>query len=151
MAGLGEPLLPPDAKKTYSIKAPRETHWRTASCAEVECEGREHGWVMLIDETTELGQRQAHYIRKVSGRRFRAETENGLTSFTFEPGQTCFTEHEVPLGKPELYVVRDGDLRETLQQVGQRKGNVRVHTRPEDWADDFATHQQKIADAIQEG
>lgn len=140
-----EPLLPEHAKKTYSIRAPRATHFRKASCAEVECEGREHGWVSLIDERTELGQRQAHYIRKLSGRRFAEETVNGLTSFTFEPGQTCFTEHEVPLGKPELYVVRDGDLR-TVKPT-----NVRLHTRAEDWVDDLATHQQKIADAIQEG
>lgn len=139
-----EPLLPANAKKTYSIMAPKATHFRKASCAEVECQGQEHGWVSLIDERTELGQRQAHYIRKQSGRRFREETENGLTSFTFEPGQTCFTPHEVPLGKPELYVVRDGDLSVNL-------GNIRQHTRPEDWVDDFATHQQKIADAIQEG
>jgi hypothetical protein len=139
-----EPLLPAHAKKTYSIKAPRSTHFRKAGCAEVECEGLLHGWVCLIDETTELGQAQAHYIRKLSGRRFREETENGLTAFTFEPGQTCFTEHEVPLGKPELYIVRDGDLTRNLK-------NVRLHSRAEDWADDFATHQQKIADAIQEG
>lgn len=145
------PLLPSGAKKTYSIVAPRATHYRKASCAEVECEGQEHGWVMLIDERTELGRRQAHYIRSVSGRRFTEQTETGLTSFTFEAGQTCFTEHEVPLGKPELFVVRDGDLRESLAQVRQRRGNIRLHQRPEDWADDLATHQQTIADAIQEG
>lgn len=143
--GVLEPLLPPHAKKTYLIKAPKATHWRKASCIEVGCEGQEHGWVSLIDERTELGQRQAHYIRKLSGRRFREETENGLTSFTFEPGQTCFTEHEVPLGKPELYLVRGGDSR---RWTGM---DDRVHTRAEDWVDDFATHQQKIADAIKEG
>lgn len=141
-----QPLLPAHAKKTYSIKAPKATHFRKASCAEVECEGLAHGWVCLIDETTELGQRQAHYIRAVSGRRFREErSEQGLTSFTFEPGQTCFTPHEVPLGKPELYIVRGGDLR------GNPLKEVRLHSRAEDWADDFATHQQQIADAIQEG
>jgi hypothetical protein len=140
-----EPLLPEHAKKTYSIRAPRATHWRAASCTEVACEGQEHGWVMLIDERTELGQRQAHYIRRESARRFTEQTEGGLTSFTFEPDQTCFTPHEVPLGKPELYIVRDGDLRTV------RPTNVRLHQRAEDWADDFATHQQTIADAIQEG
>ncbi len=140
-----EPLLPAHAKQTFSIKAPPATHFRKASCTEVECEGQEHGWVSLIDETTELGQRQAHYIRKLSGRKFREEqSELALTVFTFEPGQSCFTEHEVPLGKPELFIVRDGDLHQHL-------GNARVHTRAEDWADEFATHQQKIADAIQKG
>lgn len=140
-----EPLLPASAKKTYSIKAPLATHWRKATCAEIACGGYENGWVSPIDETTERGQRQAHYIRALSGRQFTEETsEQGLTLFTFEAGQTCFTPHEVPLDMPELFIVRDGDLREN-------RGNVRVHQRPEDWADDFATHQQKIADAIEKG
>lgn len=141
-----EPLLPAHAKKTYSIMAPRATHFRKATCSEVDCEAEEFGWVSVIDEGTELGKRQAHYIRKLSGRRFHEEHSEleGRTVFTFEAGQSCFTEHEVPLGKPELYIVRDGDLQQNL-------GNVRQHTRPEDWVDDLATHQQKIADAIQEG
>lgn len=141
-----QPLLPEHAKKTYSIIAPRATHFRKATCAEVECEGREHGWISPIDETTELGQRQAYYIRKLSGRKFTEErSDEGLTLFTFEPGQDCFTPHEVPIGRPELFVVRDGDLRTVKPK------NVRVHKRGEDWVDDLATHQQTIADAIQEG
>jgi hypothetical protein len=131
--------------KTYSIRSPRATHWRKAACAEVECGGHLHGWVSLIDETNELGQQQAHYIRKISGRRFTEERNPlGLTAFTFEAGQTCFTPHEVPLGRPELYIVRDGDLFEN-------RGNVRLHQRAEDWADDLATRTQKIADAIEKG
>lgn len=142
-----EPLLPPNAKKTYSVLAPKSTHFRKASCAEVECAGMEHGWVSLIDERTELGQRQAAYIRAHSGRKFTEERdEQGRTMFTFEAGQACFTEHQVSLGRPELYIVRDGDLRGL-----PKGGSVQKHVNGEDWADDFATHQQKIADAIQEG
>lgn len=139
------PLLPAHAKKTYSIKMPRATHWRKASCEEVGCAGQEFGWVSPIDETTELGQKQAYYIRSLSGRRFREETSaEGLTLFTFEPGQRCFTEHEVPIGRPELFIVRRGDLDHDL-------GERRLHTRAEDWVDDFATHTQAIADAIEKG
>ena len=138
------PLLRPQDKKTYSILSPKATHWRKASCEEVECEGLQHGWMMLIDERTELGQKQAYYIRKLSGRKFTEETCEGLTSFTFEAGQTCFTEHEVPLDRPELYVVRRGDLEHDL-------GEKKVHANGENWADDFATHQQQIADAIEKG
>lgn len=136
--------LPPSQTKTYSIHAPKATHFRPASCLEVECAGMENGWASLIDEATELGQRQAHYIRKLSGRKFTEQRmDDGKTLFTFEAGQTCFTPHQVPLGKPELFIVRDGDYRQY--------GAGRLHANAEDWADDFATHQDKFATAIERG
>ncbi|UOZ10546.1 hypothetical protein [Amycolatopsis sp. WQ 127309] len=141
-----KPLLPAHAKKTYSIIAPRATHWRKATCDEVDCEAQEFGWASAIDETTDLGQRQAQYIRTLSGRRFGEHRNSaGLTIFEFAPGQQCFTAHEVPLGRPELFVVRGGDTR------GWTNEGNRVHANGEDWVDDFATHQQKIADAIEKG
>ena len=70
----------------------------------------------------------------------------GLTEFTFEAGQTCFVEHRVPLEREPLYVVRDGDWR------GNPRGTApRIHTRPDDWVDDFAEHQQRLADRFEQG
>lgn len=136
--------LPPSQTKTYSIHAPAATHFRKASCEEIGCEAMENGFASLIDETTELGKKQAYYIRKLSGRKFTEDSpEEGKTLFTFEAGQTCFTPHQVPLGKPELYIVRDGDYR--------RYGNGRLHANAEDWVDDFVTHQDKFATAIERG
>ena len=65
-----DPQLPTDAMKTYSIMAPKSTHFRKATCAEMDCPSYLHGWATIIDERTELGQEQAHYIRKLSGRKF---------------------------------------------------------------------------------
>lgn len=124
--------------KVYSIRAPRATHFRPATCEEVECGGQEHGWMARIDETTDLGKQQAHYIRALSGRKYaESRDESGKTLFVFEAGQECFTEHILPLHRPALFVVRD------RREIQRR--------RPEDWVDDFVTHQQLIADAIQEG
>lgn len=131
--------------QTYTIKAPLATHFRAATCAEVECAAHVHGWVSRIDESTDLGQRQAGYIRHHSGRRFtETRDEAGLTVFTFPAEQTCFTEHKVPLHRPELFLVRGGNLTTST-------GEVRRHANGEDWADDLQTHQQKIADTFEKG
>lgn len=136
--------LPPDKMKTYSIHAPAATHFRKASCMEVECEAMENGFASLIDETTELGKKQAYYIRKLSGRKFvETSPEEGKTLFTFESGQSCFIDHQVSLEKPELFIVRDGDYR--------RYGSGRLHANADDWVDDFVTHQDKFATAIERG
>lgn len=148
-----EPLLPPHLRKTYRIASPLTTHWRTVTCAEYECLPYLNGWTSRIDERTDLGQAQARYIRFNSGRSFKEERdEAGMTLFHFEPGQQPFDDaerthstHKLPIGKPELFIVRGGDHR------GNPRQEFRRHARPEDWVDDFANHQQKIADAIQKG
>lgn len=143
------PALPADAMTTYRIARPKGTHWRPARCAEVDCAPYLHGWRTVIDESTEQGQAQAHYIRNVAGRGFtEARDEAGLTVFTFAAGQACFAahQHRAPLDREPLYVVRGGDWR------GNPRGTQpRVHTRPEDWVDDFATHQITLADRLAQG
>lgn len=141
------PRLEASEMRTYSIVAPRSTHFRPASCSEVGCPHFHYGWITTVDENLELGQAQAHYIRKVSKRQY-TETKDakGLTSFRFEAGQECFTQHKVRLDKPELFVVRDGDWR------GNPRGTpVRKHVRAEDWVEDFALHQGKVSDRVRKG
>lgn len=141
-----EPKNPVETMKTYAVTQPRATHMRAATCAEAECAAHTRGWRTVVDERTDRGIAQAHYIRHDRTRRHtETRDETGLTVFEFEAGQTCFAPHEVPVGKPPLLVVRGGDWR------GNPRGEHRVHTRAEDWVDDFATHQQTIADAIQQG
>lgn len=137
-----EPVGPVHAYKSYEIVSPISTHYRDGTCDEAGCLAQRHGWRTVVDESTELGQRQAHYIRTQSGRRFTEErTAAGLTDFIFEPGQRCFAVHKVPLERPEIYVVRGGDWR---AQVGQ----PRIHTSPDAWVNDFAEHQDRIARVV---
>lgn len=156
-----EPLLPPQFRKTYQIKAPLATHWRKAGCAEVDCQHYLEGWLTVVDETTELGQKQAHYIRTESGRKFvesrgyefpddelgERRIAETLTCFRFEPGQRCFGSgsHKLPLGKPELYLLRGGDHR------GNPRQELTRFSGPQAWLDDFGEHQERIADAVQKG
>jgi hypothetical protein len=137
------PKAPADAFKTYQIVSPLSTHYRDGTCAEAGCLAHQHGWQTSVDETNDLGQRQAHYIRKLSGRRFtERRTELGLTAFTFVAGQACFSTHKVPLERPEFYVVKGGDWR------GNPRGDRRVHSGPDAWVNDFGEHQDRIARAV---
>jgi hypothetical protein len=107
-----------------------------------------NGWQSTIDESTVLGQQQAHYIRKQSGRAFtESRTEGALTVFSFEAGQRCFDagNHRARLDRPELYLVRGGDWR------GNPTGEQRQHANAADWVEDFGEHQQRIADQIERG
>lgn len=141
------PELPAAAYKTYAISSPLATHYRDASCSEVDCQAQEHGWRTVVDESTDLGQRQAAYIRRESGRKYTEERQpDTLTAFTFEAGQTCFESHKVSLQRPELFLVRGGDWR------GNPRGDLPFqHGSPESWLDDFGTHQESLAEHIERG
>ena len=147
------PMFRPDsplsaaAMKTYEIVAPIDTHFREASCAEVECDGYRLGWKTIVDESTELGQRQAYYIRRQSRRSYTEERVGlTLTAFTFAAGQRCFARepHRVRVGRPEIYIVRGGDWRANL-------GLIRRHASADNWVDDFASHQSKIKTIFERG
>jgi hypothetical protein len=141
------PGLPADLMQTYEIKAPKSTHWRTATCAEVDCEAAERGWKMVLDLTTDLGQRQARYIKHHSGRRFEiADQRDGLVTLIFRGGQECFQEHRVRTDRPEIYQVRPGDFR------GNPSGRpVRVHTKPEHWIEDFQENTARLTQLAERG
>lgn len=140
------PRIPAQHVRTFQIAAPRSTHWRSASCAEVDCPNLEHGWRTTVDEGTDRGQQQAYYIRHQSGRRFTEHRDPaGLTVFDFEAGQRCFTQHETPIGRPELFLVRDGDWR------GNPRGTAPEQHRPEIWVERFAENLDSIANHINKG
>lgn len=135
---------PVSAYQTFQIAAPLATHWREATCAEVACEQYLTGWRVRLDFLSDADRWAIHN----SGRHFvRHDVAAGETWLAFEAGQPCFraSEHRLPLGRPELYVVRDGDWR------GNPTGSVYQHKRADDWVDQFSTNQDKLAEAIERG
>lgn len=135
------PMLPVQAVKTYQVTSPPDA-MVAAACKQVGCAHWRNGWDTHVDERTDLGMTQAAYIRQRSGRTFKElRTTEGLTVFRFEAHQRCFTEHRT---RPELYMVRGGDWR-------QRIGEPHRYDRPDQWVDDFATHQDRIQTAIDKG
>jgi len=142
------PRLGPGNFKTYQILAPKSTHFRKATCEEFGCDAMANGWKTVVDETSEIGMAQALYIRKHSGRKFREDrgVVDNLTIFIFVAGQRCFREHMLRLDRPEVFLVKDGDHR------GNPRGTEpRRHVRASDWVEDFAEHQDGIAQKIKEG
>jgi len=138
------PNLPTAAYQTFQISAPLETHWRSASCAEVDCPQYLNGWRVRLEGLSEEDRWAIHR----SGRKFeRHEIAAGETWLMFEAGQSCFaaSEHKLPLGRPELFVVRGGDWR------GNPTKEFRQHTSADSWVDEFATNQDKIAEVIERG
>lgn len=131
---------------SYRILNPISTHFRPATCEDVDCEHYLSGWQSLIDESTDLGQRQAHYIRKESARRY-TESRNGagLTVFTFEAGQSCFgaSKHRTNVGLNPLFAV------DRLNDSG--RVSRRVHSSAGSWGDDLHTHTDDLLGEIGKG
>lgn len=140
-----KPAGNPEDYKTYQVLQPRKTHFRPASCAEVDCPNYARGWKTTVDVSTQLGRKQANYIRLHSGRRFTFAQTGDLVAFTFSPGQNCFQQHRTSLQRPPLLRIKGGDYR------GNPRNIPTVTHRPEDWLDDFGTHQLRLKQALERG
>jgi hypothetical protein len=139
-----EPQVGPEAYQTYSLRSNPTTHYRSATCSEVGCAGYQNGFKTIVPSDSP----QAQYIRAKSGRQFTEQPAGpGLAEFLFPAGQTCFraTEHRVSLEREPFYLILGGDHRGNPRGTSPRKVGA------EQWVDEFATHQQTIADAIKEG
>lgn len=143
-----QPIGPVTAYRTFQVSRPLSSHWRRATCEEVQCSNFLNGWRTYIDVTTDLGKEQADYIRRHSGRSFTEETAtDGRTAFTFAAGQACFAAdgHRTPLEREGIYIARGGDWR------GNPTGEKRVHARPADWVEEFAEHQDWLTTLKERG
>lgn len=144
-----QPRLGPEYYKTYSWTAPLGSHWRQATCLEYECEDFQTGFVLSIDTSTDLGQKQYFYVTHDRDRSYTMQrVAPDLYKFVYKPGNECFKrgEHRVPIGRPPFYLVHEGDWR------GNPRGTPTLrHRRPEDWIDQFANHNQELSDAVKRG
>ena len=125
------PILPPQAMQTYHIARPVETHFRKATCREAGCGAYERGWMTTVDTSTDLGRKQAYYIRMKSGRKYEFTEQGTLIEFRFPAGQRCFGEHQIPTGREPIFALTGGDWR------GNPRGTRTVR---------FSGHRQYIDD-----
>ncbi len=142
-----EPRLPVQNMKTFSIVSPLSTHWRSATCREVECEAYVNGWKTTIDDSTNQGQLQRDFIRAKAGRHFTEHrNEAGLLVFDFPAGQECFARgnHRVRLDRQERFLIQGGDHRQRIGPVSEEK-------RPELWVERFAENQNRIIEVQERG
>lgn len=143
------PAMGAEAYKTYAMSMPLATHWRPATCDEIDCAAWTNGWVSTFDLGTDLGQQQYAYCKADGSRSFTEQRASlTLVKLVYAPGNRCFqaADHRAPLGRPPRFLVAEGDWR------GNPRGiPARVHTRALDWVEDFSEHQDRLATAIQEG
>jgi hypothetical protein len=140
------PYLPAGSMVTFALSRPRATHFVAIDCKAAGCLAYAHGWTTTADTSTTLGQRQARYIIDHSGRRYVKDEYPPLIDFIFPPGQQCFAGHQRALERDPIAVVRSGDWRGDPARDIRRR-----HTTLEDWVDQFATHQDKLATKMAEG
>jgi hypothetical protein len=133
----------------FNVRSPLATHWREASCEEIDCESYRTGWRLRYDTLPPDMQ----YAATHSGRRYTEITVDfdpdtqqfynpPATFLVFEAGQPCFRsrQHRVPTGRPEVYVARN-------DMTGERV----LHTSPQNWVDHCGEHVESIVDIMKRG
>jgi hypothetical protein len=83
-------LLTPNAyHNAYEAHWPKSTHWRRATCREVNCGDYLNGWVTSLDPR--IYKEQAFFIEHDRERTYKKVIgEDGKHHYYFEAGQRCF-------------------------------------------------------------
>lgn len=140
-----EPVLPPGAYQTYEIDAPLATHWRRATCQEVDCPKYLNGWISKVvrNSSDESILKHACQVYGISWKSI--ELVDGFNCYRFDAGQRCFKfmTHHVPLERPATFYLKGGDWRGS--------DFTRIFDKPEQWIDHFAHHQDKLSSAVERG
>lgn len=131
--------LSPRLLQTFQVAAPGRTHWRPATCPEVECPRYLNGWHTTLDP---IAQADLVHAVRTSGRRpARVFHDAGLVTFVFDPGTVCFdaSTHRIRLDRPELYLVKGGS-------PARPDPTARVvrHTMPAHWVEHFQEQNDHV-------
>jgi len=140
-----DPRMPPSAYRSFEVRSPVQTHYRSVPCQQADCAHHRDGWISVLDVATTQGKAWAAAIRK-SGRRFTVDRAGPDTTVTyrFPAGQQCFASpHKVPVGRPEIFVVRDGDWRgNPTGRTTQERPEIFVERMAEN-LDELSTEREK--------
>jgi hypothetical protein len=148
---IGKVIIPalqmaPQSYLTFAIRQPMVTHFRVATCAEVECQAYLGGWQLRVEQLSDM---LLHTARN-AGKKFMelevSETEHYLV---FEPGQPCFSaaQHRAPLERPAFFYAGRGHWSSRIFSTR----TAQKFNRPEDWAERMDEHLDRIRVKIQEG
>ena len=102
----------------WRITRPVSSHFREASCAEVDCSQYRLGWM------TVLAANDIDNIKAIRGSdlNFREESDGQIVSFTFEAGQECFKGrghgHRVSMDR-DPWFWKDKQILEPIQFVDE--------------------------------
>ena len=65
---------------------PKSTHWRRATCAEVDCPQYLMGWVTKVI----VGSDMEGYVKADKTRKYKVVNQGEINEYYFEAGQQCF-------------------------------------------------------------
>lgn len=136
--------------QTFSVHMPAESHWRPASCEEVDCPKWRNGWKTSFVPGTADGDKIRFFIKNSTIKRtYTVVRLADRTEVVFPAGMECFkqdhpsTRHRLPIPKPQIHVVRGGDWRASTTE--------RKVVKAPEWVDRFATNQDKLKTLIERG
>ena len=120
-------MLRPTHSNHFEANWPSRTHWRKATCREVNCSHYVNGWVTRVAP----GSPQDLYIRGDTERQHKLERGEEFNFYTFEPGQRCYRsgQHRIKLDRgPWL----------TKNQPGKEWGRLELNAMDHNqWTDEF--------------
>tara|TARA_R100000808_G_C2124537_1_gene135030 strand:+ start:229 stop:621 length:393 start_codon:yes stop_codon:yes gene_type:complete len=118
---------------TYRAIKPIATHFRQATCQEVNCLNYTRGWKTILP----VNHEGINWIRQ-SNYRYNEVTDldNNMVEFIFEAGQNCFkqSKHVISLDKPAIFAIQDAN--------GLKKQEAN------EWIDKFDNHLTKLKGEI---
>lgn len=125
---------PASTMRTFQLDQPLATHYRRATCEEVQCRAQAGGWRMAFDLTDPERRAAARFVRDKAGRTYTHELleDGNKVVFTFAAGQRCFEQHRIPLERDPFMIVRGGDFR------GNPTGYRYEHTSPDSFLDHWS-------------
>ena len=92
------------------VYTPMEGFWKSATCEEAACTHYLQGWSLPLDfsptqkpEDLKDAQGAHHYIEN-SGRKYTNVWDGSKCIYQFEPGQTCFRSHKLPVERDPVFL-----------------------------------------------
>jgi len=110
----------------YQITWNKDTHFRRATCEEVDCTQFLNGWVTNVI----IGSPQDQYIRQDKSRKSVAvKVDEANIEYYYESGQQCFRTHSVKIDRAPFF---------TVNQPGKETGRLhRANIDFDEWTDRF--------------
>lgn len=90
----------------FTVTTPPSTHWRLASCEEVDCEKWRNGYVAVVTEPNPDEIDALVRTVRQTGREFREERTEVGVKLHFPPGTKCprWQEHRVRVDREPLFI-----------------------------------------------
>lgn len=137
-----DPKMGPQHYRTFGGEAPLTTHFRRATCKEVNCAAYENGWSFNKKVLTPGD----YYKVTHAGKRYREVTiAPGETYLVFEAGQFCFDRHRMRIQRPDIFYTGRGDWRIF------NRSHAKVIPTAEEFTERFGSHVELVKEVIKRG